>query len=186
MLNNRKLEVARRDSDANHARAVDAARLLDINFLCMHTPCDNCAYQYLKKTLDKSKPATLGQIKELLYSLAEYSEAARNNNPPKIAVGAKSSRCQNIHLEFTGGTEGPQDIYKELASKGVDTIIAMHQSEGHFKKCKEFNINVIIASHVASDNLGINVMLDYLDKKEKFKVYQFSGFRRFPRKRSSR
>jgi len=58
----------------------------------------------------------------------------------------------------------------------------MHQSEEHFKKCKEFNINVIFASHIASDNLGINLMLDYLESKDGLKVYEFSGFRRFKRK----
>jgi len=86
-------------------------------------------------------------------------------------------------LEFTGGTEGPKEIYEKLSTKGVDTIIAMHQSEEHFKKCKEANINVIFASHIASDNIGINIMLDHLENKEKFTIYEFSGFRRFKRKK---
>ena len=181
LLQERKGEVARRVGAANHLRSVDIARLLDINFLCMHTHCDNLAYKYLKAMLAKAKPASLGSIIDLLYTIPEYKDAARNNNSPKIIIGAKNSRCSNIHLEFTGGTEGPKDIYDKLASRGIDTIIAMHQSEEHFKKCKESNINVIIASHIASDNLGINIMCDYLESKEKFKIYEFSGFRRFPR-----
>ncbi|MCF7908375.1 MAG: NGG1p interacting factor NIF3 [Candidatus Omnitrophica bacterium] len=183
LLNSRKQQVARRVSAANHSRAVDAARLLEINFLCMHTPCDNCAYQYLERMFKKTKPSTLGQVVDSLFTIGEYIDAAKNNNPPKIVVGSRSSRCNNIHLEFTGGTEGPQEIYKELAAKGVDTIIAMHQSEEHFKKCKESNINVIFASHIASDNLGVNIMLDYLEQKEKFNIYEFSGFRRIKRKK---
>lgn len=182
LLNSRKLEVARRVSAANHSKAVDIAQLLDINFLCMHTPCDNCAYQYLQATIKKAKPNTLGSIVDLLYTIPEYIDAAKGNNPPKIIAGMKNSRCENIHLEFTGGTEGPKGIYKELAAKGVDTIVAMHQSEEHFKKCRELNINVILASHIASDNLGVNIMIDYLEKKDKFKIYQFSGFRRIKRK----
>ena len=182
LLEERKNQVARRVSSANHSRSVDAARLLNINFLCMHTPCDNLAYWHLRKIMDKSKPQTLGKIIDILQAIPEYSEAVKNNNPPQIVVGNKKSRCKKIHLEFTGGTEGPKDIYKELAACGVDTIIAMHQSEEHFKKCKESNINVIFASHIASDNVGINIMLDYLESKEKFKIYEFSGFRRFARK----
>lgn len=182
LLEERKSQVARRVSAANHLRAVDIARLLDIKFLCMHTPCDNLAYQYLKKIIDKTKPKTLGEIIDMLLDISEYSAAANNNNPPRIVVGSKNSRCQNIHLEFTGGTEGPEEIYKELSSRGIDTIIAMHQSEEHFKKCKEFNINVIIASHIASDSLGVNLMCDYLESKEKFTIYEFSGFRRFTHK----
>ena len=87
-----------------------------------------------------------------------------------------------MHVEFTGGTEGPKGIYDKLANAGVDTIIAMHQSEEHVKKCKEFNINVIVASHIASDNIGMNIMLDHLLTKGKFKVYEFSGFKRVKRK----
>ena len=181
LLEQRKAQVARRVSAANHSRAVDIAGLLGLNFLCMHTPCDNLAYQFLRKKLDKSKPASLGAIMDILYDAPEYSYAAKNNNPPQIVVGSKKSRCRNIHLEFTGGTEGPQDIYKELSSSGIDTVVAMHQSEEHYKKCKEANINVIFASHIASDNLGINIMLDYLESKQKLKIYEFSGFKRFKR-----
>ena len=183
LLEERKTQVARRVSSANHSRSVDIASLLNINFICAHTPCDNLAYQYLRKTIDKDKPSTLGRIIDVLQTIPEYFNAAKNNNPPRIVVGNKNSRCKNVHLEFTGGTEGPKGFYKELASKGVDTIIAMHQSEDHFKKCKESKINVIFASHIASDSLGINIMLDYLESKEKLKIYEFSGFRRFKRKK---
>ena len=183
LLLSRKAEVSRRVSAANHLRSPDIARLLNINFLCMHTPCDNCAYQYLKKVLDRNKPKNLGEVIDLLYTVPEYAHAAKNNNPPAITIGNKKSACKKIHLEFTGGTEGPKEIYKELASQGVDTIIAMHQSDEHFQKCKEHNLNVVIASHIASDNLGVNVMLDHLEQKGKLKIYEFSGFRRFQHKK---
>lgn len=184
LLGERKSQVARRVSAANHSRGVDIARLLDINFICAHTPCDNLAYDYLRRAIDRNKPAVLGEITDILSDIPEYYDAAKNNNPPQIVVGNKNSRCRNIHLEFTGGTEGPKEIYKELAARGIDTIIAMHQSEEHFKKCEESKINVIFASHIASDSLGVNIMLDHLENKEKFKIYEFSGFRRFKRKKS--
>jgi putative NIF3 family GTP cyclohydrolase 1 type 2 len=178
----RKAQVERKVHAANHQRAVDIAKWLKLNFLCMHTPCDNLAYQHLRKLLVKEKPSTLGKILDILYTIPEYKDAAKNNNAPMIEIGNKNSKVCRIHLEFTGGTEGPQDIYSKLSASGIDTIVAMHQSEEHFKKCKETNINVIIASHIASDNLGVNLMLDYLENKEKFKVYEFSGFRRFTHK----
>jgi putative NIF3 family GTP cyclohydrolase 1 type 2 len=183
LLGERKMQVARRVSSANHSRSIDVARMLNLNFFCMHTPCDNLAYQHLRRLLDKFKPDSLGKVVDILHTIPEYLEAAKNSNPPKIVSGRKSSRCKNIYLEFTGGTEGPKGIYKKLSCRGIDTIVAMHQSEEHFKKCKEANINVIFASHIASDNVGINIMLDHLESKEKFKIYEFSGFRRFKRKK---
>lgn len=182
-LNQRKEEVSRRVHAANFNRAYCAAKLLGLNFFCMHTPCDNLAYQFLRGKIDKAKPSRLSEILDIIYAIDEYQDAARFNNPPKIAIGSKKSRCQKIHLEFTGGTEGPADIYKELSARGIDTIVAMHQSEAHYKKCKEANINVIFASHIASDNVGINLMLDYLQAEKNFKkIYETSGFKRIKRK----
>lgn len=182
LLSVRKEEIGRRVHSANHQRSVDAAKLLGINFLCMHTPCDNCAHQYISALMHKEKPVTLGQTLDILLEIPEYKNAAHNNNSPCIAIGNRNSRVAHIYVDFTGGTEGPQGIYKKLSGCGVDTIIAMHQSEEHFKNCKEENINVIFASHIASDTLGINLMLDYLESKAKLKIYEFSGFRRFSRK----
>jgi len=59
----------------------------------------------------------------------------------------------------------------------------MHLSEEHFKKAKEEHMNVIIAGHIASDNVGLNIMLDELEKKDNFKILPCSGFRRFSRRK---
>lgn len=148
----------------------------------MHTPCDNLAYQFISNLMKKEKPQTMGKIMDLLLALPEYRDSAKNNNPPMIALGSKETRVNRIQVEFTGGTEGPSQIYERLSAAGVDTIISMHQSEEHYKKCKDHNINVIFASHIASDNLGVNIMLDHLETKGSLKIHEFSGFRRFSRK----
>ncbi|MEK7823197.1 MAG: NGG1p interacting factor NIF3, partial [Nitrospirota bacterium] len=41
LLENRIKEVERRLSPVNHTRAVDIAKLLNVLFLCVHTPADN-------------------------------------------------------------------------------------------------------------------------------------------------
>ncbi|MFO8052975.1 MAG: NGG1p interacting factor NIF3 [Candidatus Omnitrophota bacterium] len=179
----RKGEVSRKVHSANFNRAHDIAKFLNLNFFCMHTPCDNLAYQFLRKRLNKEKPSKLKDIMDILYTIGEYQDAASYNNPPKIVIGNEKSRCKNIHLEFTGGTEGPVSMYKELSARGIDTVVAMHQSEAHYKKCKEANINVIFASHIASDNIGVNLMLDHLQADKKFKVYELAGFKRIKRKK---
>jgi len=184
LLFSRKEEVARRVHAANHERSVDIARLLEINFMCVHTPADNHAHEYLNNLVNKEKPKNLGEIMDLIYGIEEYQYAAKNNNAPQITIGSKTARVSKVAVEFTGGTEGPIGIYEKLSAGGVDTIIAMHQSEEHYKKCKECNINVIIASHIASDNLGVNLILDKIIGSEKIKVYEFSGFKRVSRKKA--
>ena len=49
ILKERIEEVGRRVLPLNHTRAVDAARLLEIAFICVHTPADNGVTQYLQK-----------------------------------------------------------------------------------------------------------------------------------------
>jgi hypothetical protein len=41
----------------------------------------------------------------------------------------------------------------------------MHISEKHRKKAQKAHINVVIAGHMASDSLGMNLFLDELEKK---------------------
>ncbi|MFA6526273.1 MAG: NGG1p interacting factor NIF3, partial [Candidatus Buchananbacteria bacterium] len=53
-------EVTRSVSPANHERTVDAARLLDINLICIHTPCDNLAADFLNKIITTTEIETVG------------------------------------------------------------------------------------------------------------------------------
>jgi len=182
LLEERKKQVERKIHPANFYRAIDFARWLKINFMCMHTPCDNLAYQFMDNLLRRRRPRVLKDILDILLEIPEYQEAAKRGNPPKIFLGNKNSRVSKVLVEFTGGTEGSQEIYERLSSSGVDTIVSMHQSEVHLKKCREAKINVVIASHIASDSLGVNLMLDYLEEKARFKIYEFSGFKRFSHK----
>src|SRR3989338_6130587 len=55
-------ELARGVSASNHYRTVDAARLFDINLICVHTPCDNMAASFLDQLIKKAKQETVGEI----------------------------------------------------------------------------------------------------------------------------
>ena len=183
LMTERIKEVERRVMPANHSRPVDAARLLDIAFMTCHTPADNCVASYLQGLMDKKKPDTLGDIMDILIGIPEYKESAKLNCPPKIIRGSSSSKAGKVFVDMTGGTEGSKNIFSRLSQSGVSTLICMHLSEEHFKKAKEEHMNVIIAGHIASDNVGLNIMLDELEKKDNFKILPCSGFRRFSRRK---
>ncbi|MFA4991530.1 MAG: NGG1p interacting factor NIF3 [Candidatus Omnitrophota bacterium] len=183
MMLERIKEVERRVMPANHTRAVDAAKLLDINFMTCHTPADNCVTTYLQKLIDAKKPYELGDIIEILRDIPEYKEAAKQGAGPKIIIGDASRKAGRVFVEMTGGTEGSKEIFKKLAEAGVSTLVCMHLSEEHFKKAQEERINVVIAGHIASDTVGLNIMLDELEKKSKFRILTCSGFRRVTRKK---
>ena len=61
----------------NHQRAVEAARLLDIPFMCVHTPADNLVNDYLQRYIDDRNPCYLEELLEVLLEIPEYHEAKR-------------------------------------------------------------------------------------------------------------
>jgi putative NIF3 family GTP cyclohydrolase 1 type 2 len=181
LLEERKREVARRILPANHMRAVDAARLLDIPFLCVHTPADNHVSVYLEKLFRTRKPRVVSDILDILNGIPEYEQATRRLAGPKIILGNPKRPVGKIFLEMTGGTEGHKDVYDKLYKTGVRTLVSMHLSEEHFRKVKDVDLNVVIAGHISSDTLGLNLLFDKLQKDFSFSILECSGFTRVKR-----
>jgi putative NIF3 family GTP cyclohydrolase 1 type 2 len=166
----------------NHFRVVDAAKALDLALMCCHTPADNHVTRYLQQLMDKKKPLTLKQVVDLLLKEPEYKMAAATKTGPRIVVGRPEDKAGKIVIDMTGGTEGSKEVFARLSQAGVKTLIGMHMSENHLKEVKNEYINVIIAGHIASDNLGLNLLLDKLSRKiAGLHVVEGSGFRRVRR-----
>ena len=181
LLKERMGEVERAVSPANHLRSVDVAKLLDIPFMCVHTPADNHVAEYLQRLFDRKKPKKLSQVISMLKAIPEYADAMKKNAGPGILIGKSDSDAGRIFVDMTGGTEGSKKVFGRLSQAGVGTIVAMHLSEGHFKSAKDEHINVVIAGHIASDTLGLNLILDQLEKVEKLDIVPCSGFVRIER-----
>lgn len=181
LMEGRIKEVERRLMPVNHTRAVDAARLLNIPFMCLHTPSDNMVATYLQRLFDEKKPYTLDDVVELLLEIPEYREAEKNNAGPRILIGNKDRKAGKIFVDMTGGTEGSKDIFQSMASSGINTVVAMHLSEDHRKEAEKNHINVVIAGHIASDNLGLNLLLDRVFEGEEITILECSGFVRVKR-----
>jgi len=160
-------EVARGINARNHQRTVDSARLLGFNLICLHTVCDNLAAKFLKDRIEKEDSLMrIEDLLNLLKEIPEYKEALKFGAGPKIFVGDPERRCGKIAVtEITGGTEGSPKLYEKMAIAGIGTIIGMHMREESKKEAEASNINVIIAGHMSSDSLGMNLFLDELEKR---------------------
>jgi putative NIF3 family GTP cyclohydrolase 1 type 2 len=180
-LSRRMKEVERNLMPANHTRPVDAARLLDIPYLCLHTPADNKVASFLQVLFDKELPARLKDVIKLLKQIPEYQEAARNNAGPRILTGSDDQRTGKVFVDMTGGTSGSKDTLEKLSQSGVGTIVGMHMSEDHRKEAEKHNLHVVIAGHISSDTLGLNLLLDEIEKSGPLSVLECSGFKRIRR-----
>ena len=176
-------EVGRKVMPQNHARAVDAARLLGIPFISAHTVADNHVTTYLQSIFDTKPHTYIGDIIKTLKEIPEYKEAMKGKAGPMIVAGSEKSRAGKVApLDITGGTEPSAMVYEKLADAGVGTIIAMHAGEEHRKECAKHHINLVVAGHMSSDSLGMNLFLDELEKHG-VKIISCSGLIRVKREK---
>lgn len=165
LVKRRMEEATRAVLPSNYNQATDAARLLDIPLLNIHTPADNCVETFLTREFEDRPVRYVGDVIDRLMTIPEFQLAAKHNSPPKIVVGSKTSRCGDLIFKMNGGTSGPKEMYQHLAAAGVGTVIAMHYPESHIEEAKKHHINMIVSGHMSSDSLGINLIADEWQKR---------------------
>ncbi|TET54086.1 MAG: NGG1p interacting factor NIF3 [Actinobacteria bacterium] len=182
LIEKRAREVQQRLMPINHNRSVDGARLLGLNYMTVHTPGDNLVSRFVQRMMDEKEPKTVGDVLKELRKVEEYAQAAKQGFGPQILVGSPATRVGKIFVDMTGGTEGPKEVIEKLAQAGVGTLVQMHLSEKLKKEAEEAHINVVIAGHVSSDAIGLNLFLDKLEARGLKNIVPASGLIRVRRK----
>ncbi len=181
MMGDRGLEIMRALHPRNNERAIAAARLLGLPFMCCHTPADNSVNRFVQAQCDElGSDSTVEELLDMLKSIPEYRQAVLEGTGPVLFEGGSNRRTGKIMVDMTGGTSGPVDALGKLAAAGVGTIVGMHMGEDHRKRAKEERMNVVIAGHVSSDSLGMNLIIDAFER-EGVEVVSCSGFTRVSR-----
>jgi hypothetical protein len=165
LISKRAAEVRRKLLPNNHYRAVHAAELLGFASMSCHTPADNSVQRFVQHVLDQAAPATLEEIVKVVRAIPEYEHAAKSGYGPQIIQGDAAHRPGRIVVDMTGGTEGPTDALDRLSASGVDTLVGMHYGEEHRKRAEDLHMNLVIAGHISSDTLGMNLILDRIESQ---------------------
>lgn len=167
----------------NLFRTERAAELLGIPAFTCHTPTDNLVWKFMEKNICEKGYDTLEEIVNAIHGIPEYEWYGKKGNPALIVHGDPTSRPGKVAAtDFTGGTNGPEEFVETQAKAGVGTVLSMHVTEKELELAKKHHINYIQCSHMASDAIGINLMLDLVKKKEKkLSTVDTSGFIRVER-----
>jgi len=165
LFEERKGYVKRRFGPMNHTQSVDAARLLGIPFMVLHTIWDNLGNQFMTELLRKKDCDTVGEILDVINEIPEFIEAIKGKAGPSVVSGSEKSRAGKVVVGFTGGTNPSKELYMELAKAGVGTLVEMHVPEESITELKKLHINVIDTGHMAADSIGANAYLDALEKR---------------------
>jgi len=183
LLSKRMKKVSHRVMPVNHTRAVDAAKLLELPLMCAHTVADNHVAKYLQERFDAVKTYTVEDAVKILKTIPEYSNSEKETLGPRVVVGGNDNRAGKVFVDMTGGTEGAVEFIEKLSYAGVGTIVAMHMSEEHLEAAEKSHINVVIAGHISSDTLGLNLLIDRVENKfGDIEIISCSGFRRIQRR----
>jgi putative NIF3 family GTP cyclohydrolase 1 type 2 len=181
VMSDRMAEVTRAIHPSNTQRSIDAARLMGFPFMCCHTPADNNVNKFLQTRCDElGADVTVDELVDLLKEIPEYREAVLQGAGPTVFEGSGERRTGKIMVDMTGGTSGPVESISKLAASGVGTIVGMHMNEEHRKKAKAEHMNVVIAGHMSSDSLGMNLIIDEFERAG-VDVIACSGFTRVSR-----
>jgi hypothetical protein len=181
VISERMEEIMRALHPRNNERTVEAARLLGFPLMCCHTPADNNVNSFLQAACDElGTERTVDELLDFLKGIPEYRTAVQQGTGPTLFAGKGSRRTGRIMVDMTGGTSGPVDSITKLAQAGVGTIVGMHMGEEHRDRAKEEKMNIVIAGHMSSDSLGMNLIVDELERRG-VEVIPCSGFTRVSR-----
>jgi putative NIF3 family GTP cyclohydrolase 1 type 2 len=180
LLGLRMKEVERGIHPINHNQTVDAARLLNIPLLTLHTVWDNMGDNFVKNYIKDKTFDTVGDVLDTMREIPEYQEAIKGKAGPILVSGTEKSRAGKIAVFFTGGTNPSKEWYIELAKAGIGTIIDMHIREDALKELQKLHVSVINAGHMSSDSIGANLFFDVLEEKG-IEVISCSGLIRVKR-----
>ncbi len=157
-------KIERANHVGNYDRVASAARLLGIPYMNLHLPVDiiteNLLQSHLDQTLATKCKATLQDVVDALVLIPEYQKALTQ---PAIRVGAAADYAGKVLVLMAGGTNGGEQVFKAYFAAGIGTIVCMHVPDDVRKAVIEQNIgNVIVAGHMASDSIGMNLVCDEL------------------------
>lgn len=164
----------------NHARARDAASMLNIPLLCIHTPADDLAQRFFSVFLKDKSAMRLDHVLASIRKIPEYVMAAGDGVRPFMTT-EPDALLGKFLVDMTGGLDPPLGIFEHLKKAGMDTIIGMDYSLNHLKAMKDCGLSAVVCGHMATDSIGLNLFCDRLEAQG-VQITSGAGFYRHKRR----
>jgi putative NIF3 family GTP cyclohydrolase 1 type 2 len=149
----------------NYSHTVDAARLLKMPFMNIHTPLDEIGRRIMVEQTNKKmkENSTVQDAVNALNELPEFRDAVTKI---KVRLGKPENLAGRIMVSHGAGTNGGYEIARTYFKHGFGTVVYIHVGVGDLEKLKaEGKGNFIVTGHIASDSVGINPFIRELEKK---------------------
>jgi hypothetical protein len=162
----------------NYDHLPSVARLVGIGLMCIHNPCDEIGRRVMDETLRARLPSNprVRDAVEILRSLPEFRAA-------KTAIvqrmGRPDAPLGKWAVHHGAGTNGGVPVARAAFDHGIDTVFYIHIDAGALRRLwevygREGSKNLVVTGHLASDSIGINVLVRELRAKG-IRVDTYSG-----------
>ena len=161
-------EHAPRIHAANYDHVPSLARLLGVPLMSIHNPCDEIGRRVMDEALRKAMKAA-STVREAIESLNRLPEFSKAETDIALRIGKPGNRVGRWVVLHGAGTNGGYHMARCAFDNGIDTVVYIHIDPGHLARLRaEFAAkgkNLIVTGHVASDSIGINVLVRALRER---------------------
>jgi len=148
----------------NYDQTPSAAKKLRMPLVSIHSPCDEIGRKTIQRALkDLDENSTVKDVVSRIGRFPEFREAV---SKIEVRLGSPKNKAGKIAISHAAYTNGGYEIAKTYFQNGVGTLSYIHVAETDLTKlANEPSGNLIVLGHIASDWLGINRLLNELEKK---------------------
>lgn len=162
-------EHAPRLHASNYDHVPSLARQLGIPLMSIHNPCDEIGRRVMDETLQASIKKK-SKVEDAVRSLSALPEFANAETEVVVRMGKRSGPVGKWAVQHGAGTNGGFHVANAAFEHGVDTVVYIHIDPGQLGRlCEKFGPrgpkNLIVTGHVASDSIGINVLVRAMREK---------------------
>lgn len=162
----------------NYDHLPSVAKLVGIGLMCIHNPCDEIGRRVMDETLRSHLPSNprVRDAVEALEALPEF-QAARTRIVQRM--GKAENPLGNWAVHHGAGTNGGVPVARAAFDHGIDTVFYIHIDAGALHRLREVYgregpKNLVVTGHLASDSIGINVLVREL-RARGVRVDTYSG-----------
>jgi hypothetical protein len=158
-----ELEVEAHTQTYSHA--VDVAKLLKMPYMNIHTPLDEVGRRRMAEQI-KNRIRKYSTVQDVVSALRELPEFKNAVTEIKIRLGKAENPAGKVVVSHGAGTNGGYEVAKTYFKYRIGTVVYIHISPKNLEKLKTDNVgNLIVTGHVASDSVGINLLINELEKR---------------------
>src|SRR5713101_9361927 len=148
----------------NYDQTPTAAKKLRMPLVSIHSPCDEIGRKMILsalKGLDENST-----VRDVVSRIGRFPEYRKAVSKIEVRLGSPKNKAGKIAISHAAYTNGGYEIAKTYFENDVRTLSYIHVAETDLTKlAKESSGNLIVLGHIASDWLGINRLLNELEKK---------------------